>query len=73
MYSMISSLLHVVCLRPRVYYTLTNFRGGGAIPPPPPPFNTPMMNNYSSALWKYYDKNIFEPFYVAWRKSLRKV
>ena len=27
---MISSLLHLVGLRPRVYYTLTNFRGGGA-------------------------------------------
>ena len=23
------SLLHLVGLRPRVYYTLTNFRGGG--------------------------------------------
>ena len=26
---MMSSLLHLVGLRPRVYYTLTNFRGGG--------------------------------------------
>ena len=26
---MISSLLHLVGLGPRVYYTLTNFRGGG--------------------------------------------
>ena len=34
---MISSLLHLVDLRPRVYYTLTNFRGGGARPPCPPP------------------------------------
>ena len=34
---MISSLLHLVGLRPRVYYTLTNFRGGGARPPCPPP------------------------------------
>ena len=34
---MISSLLHLVGLRPRVYYTLTNFRGGGARPPWPPP------------------------------------
>ena len=31
---MMSSLLHLVGLRPRVYYTLTNFRGGGARPPP---------------------------------------
>ena len=35
---MISSLLHlIVGLRPRVYYTLTNFRGGGPRPPWPPP------------------------------------
>ena len=34
---MISSLLHLVGLRPRVYYTLINFRGGGARPPWPPP------------------------------------
>ena len=30
---MISSLLHLFGLRPRVYYTLTNFRGGGAKAP----------------------------------------
>ena len=34
---MISSLLHLVGLRPRVYYTLTNFRGGGGPRPPWPP------------------------------------
>ena len=36
---MISSLLHFVGLRPRVYYTLTNFRGGGGGQGPlgPPP------------------------------------
>ena len=34
---MISSLLHLVGLRPRVYYTLTNFRGGGG----KAPLNTP--------------------------------
>ena len=28
-WSTISSLLHLVGLRPRVYYTLANFRGGG--------------------------------------------
>ena len=43
---MISSLLHLVGLRPRVYYTLTNFRGGGggggAKAPLAPPLNTPM-------------------------------
>ena len=32
---MISSLLHLVGLRPRVYYTLTNFRGGGGGARPP--------------------------------------
>ena len=39
-WSVISSLLHLVGLQPRVYYTLTNFRGGGQGPLPPP--NTPM-------------------------------
>ena len=40
-WSMISSLLHLVGLRPQVYYTLTNFTGGGRRPPWPP-LNTPM-------------------------------
>ena len=43
---MISSFLHLVGLRPRVYYTLTNFRGGGARPPCPPPLNTPMLTAF---------------------------
>ena len=34
---MISNLLHLVGLRPRVYYTLTNFRGRAKAPLPPPP------------------------------------
>ena len=34
--SVISTLLHLVGLRPRVYYTLTNFRGGGGKVPLPP-------------------------------------
>ena len=34
---MISSLLHLVGLRPRVYYTLTNFNGGGGKAPLAPP------------------------------------
>ena len=38
---MLSSLLHLVGLRPRVYYTLTNFRGGGG-KALLPPLNTPM-------------------------------
>ena len=41
-WSMISSLLHLVGLRPRDYYTLTNFRGGGQ-GRLAPPLNTPMM------------------------------
>ena len=36
-WSTISSLLHLVGLRPRVYHTFTNFRGRGARPPWPPP------------------------------------
>ena len=43
-WSMISSLLHLVGLRPRVYNTLTNFRGGGGKAPLPPPLNTPMLS-----------------------------
>ena len=31
------------------------------------------MNIYGSPLWKYYDKNLLEVFYVAWRKSLRRI
>ena len=34
---MISSLLHLFGLRPRVYYTLPNFRGGAKAPLAPPP------------------------------------
>ena len=41
-WSMISSLLHLVGLRPRVYYTLTNFRGGGGGGGQGPPLNKPM-------------------------------
>ena len=39
-------------------------------------FNTYCMNIYGSPLWKYYDKKlllVLELFYVAWRKSLRRV
>ena len=45
-WSMISSLLHLVGLRPRVYYTLTNFRGGGKAPLAPP-LNTPMGGTHN--------------------------
>ena len=44
---MISSLLHLVGLRPRVYYTLTNFFFGGGKAPLPPP--TPQ---YANAMWR---------------------
>ena len=37
-WSVISTLLHLVGLRPQVYYTLTNFRGGGPIKAPPPQY-----------------------------------
>ena len=46
---MISTLLHLVGLRPRVYYTLTNFRGG-AKAPLPPPLNMPMSIEVLCAL-----------------------
>ena len=63
---MISSLLHLVGLRPRVYYTLTNFRGGGGARPPwPPPLNTPMAYislirpdlEYSCSVWHPHKKS----------------
>ena len=31
------------------------------------------MYIYGSPLWKHYDNNLMELFYVAWRKSLRRV
>ena len=50
---MISNLLHLVGLRPRVYYTLTNFRGGGVEGSlAPPPLNTPMQGENSILLKK---------------------
>ena len=53
-WSMISSLLHLVGLRPRVYYTLTNFRGGGAQGPLAPPLNTPMLNERTLQFYLQY-------------------
>ena len=41
--SVISTLLHLVGLRPRVYYTLTNFRGGGQAPLAPPQYTNAYM------------------------------
>ena len=42
---MISSLLHLVGLRPRACYTLTNFKGGGGQGPFAPPLNTPLLKH----------------------------
>ena len=36
-------------------------------------FNKYHMNIYCSPQWKYYGKNQLELFYVAWKKSLRRV
>ena len=44
-----SSLLHLVGLRPRVYYTLTNL-GGGEGPLGTPPLNTPMAMDHIETL-----------------------
>ena len=54
---MISSLLHLVGLRPRVYYTLTNFRGGGARPPCPPPqyANVNIANHFQNKFSHLYN------------------
>ena len=41
---MILSLLHLVGLRPQVYYTLTNFKGG-VDKAPWPTLNTPMSKH----------------------------
>ena len=55
---MTSSLLHLVGLRPRVYYTLTNlWGGGGGKAPLPPPPNMPMLYEY-----RLYDVNKFDTY-----------
>ena len=55
---MISSLLHLVGLRPRDYYTLSNFKGGGGKAPLPPPLNTPMVPYVQNLP---YEKKIEKP------------
>ena len=57
---MISSLLQNVGMRPRVYYPLTNFRGGQGPMPPPPPLNTQTLQTY--LFYKYY-KNLSVTLY----------
>ena len=62
---MISSLLHLkVGLRPRVYYTLTNLRGGGGQSPLGPP---PQYANGVSVMYA-----IFLTVVLIWTLSLSK-
>ena len=75
-WSMIASLLQLVALRPRVYYTLTNFFGGrGASKPPWPPLNTP-MNTLEDSLsygifFQNYRKNFSLPHLTPYSISRR--
>ena len=50
---MISSLLHLVGLRPRVYYTLTNFRGGGEAKAPPPQYANALIYLDEHRIYRY--------------------
>ena len=54
----ISSLLHLVGLRPRVYYTLTNFffGGRGASPPWPPQYDNYKESVKTISLCPIYDR-----------------
>ena len=36
-------------------------------------FNTYYTNIYSSPLWKHFDRKLLAPFYIAWRKCIRRV
>ena len=61
---MISSLLHLVGLRPRVYYSLTNFRGGGQGPLAPPPqyanvMATELVDNHCCPYCLFYYYVVF--------------
>ena len=51
---MISSLLHLVGLRPRVYYTLTNFSGGGGGKAPFAPFKYANAYRILKLIMKYW-------------------
>ena len=69
--STISSLLHLVGLLARVYYTLTNCGGGGGARPPWPPLNTPMKHScyYLKELVKSAIIPIFKDKSVSLSKS----
>ena len=36
-------------------------------------FNTYCTNIYGNPLWKHFDRKLLEPFYIAWRKCIRRV
>ena len=56
---MMSSLIHLVGLRPRVYYTLTNFRGGGQGPLGPPSIRQwYCMNETTIRRWRTQDLHL---------------
>ena len=69
---MISSLLHLVGLRPRVYYTLTNFRGGGQGPLAPPSIrqciNTLDLVRASGATQQLWLLRIISSFFLSSKK-----
>ena len=59
---MISSLLHLVGLRPRVYYTLTNFRGGGGqgpLGPPPQYANDTYIHTHTNSTYRPISQTMF--------------
>ena len=60
---MISTLLHLVGLRPRVYYTLSNFREGGGQGPLAPP---PQYANDGGVIWCVF-------VYILIRFCLKKI
>ena len=71
---MISSLLHLVGLRPRVYYTLTNFRGGARPPWPPPQYANAGVLLLTYLLITYYLLllyNVYHTFYCIVRHISR--
>ena len=60
---MTSSLLHTVGLRPRVYYTLTNFRGGGGAQGPLAPLQYANVYEIANAIFVHKNIKIRQKFY----------